>query len=48
MEFRSEFFNVLNRTNFAAPNSDRANPNFGRVTSAFPARVVQFALKLVF
>jgi hypothetical protein len=48
IEFRSEFFNLLNKTNFGLPNSDRANASFGRITSAFPARVIQFALKLVF
>ncbi len=48
IEFRSEFFNVLNKTNFATPNSDRASSSFGRITSTSPARVVQFALRLVF
>lgn len=46
VEFRSEFFNVLNKTNFLAPNSDVASSSFGRITSAFPARQIQFALKL--
>ena len=46
VEFRSELFNALNRTNFSAPNPDVANANFGRITSAFPARQIQFALKL--
>ncbi len=46
VEFRSEFFNVLNKTNFLAPNSDVASANFGRITSTFPARQIQFAVKL--
>jgi hypothetical protein len=48
IEFRSEFFNLLNKTNFGAPNSDRANSAFGRISSTFPARMIQFALKFSF
>lgn len=48
VEFRSEFFNLFNVTNFAAPNSNISSSSFGRVTSAFPARQIQFALKLYF
>ncbi|MBI1353192.1 MAG: TonB-dependent receptor plug domain-containing protein [Acidobacteria bacterium] len=46
VEFRTELFNALNRTNFTAPNSDAASSSFGRITSTFPARQIQFALKL--
>jgi len=48
LEFRSEFFNLLNRTNFGAPNSTRSSSAFGTIRSTYPARVVQFALKFVF
>ncbi len=48
VEFRSEFFNLFNQTNFAAPNSNVSSTAFGRVTAAFPARQIQFALKLYF
>ena len=48
IEFRSEFFNLLNKTNFGAPNSDRANSGFGRISSTFPARMIQLALKFSF
>ena len=48
VEFRSEFFNLLNHTNFRGPNPARDNSNFGVVTSAFPARQIQFALKLYY
>lgn len=48
LEFRSEFFNVLNRSNFLAPNSTSTSSSFGRITGTFPARQIQFALKLYF
>src|SRR5215475_13405648 len=58
LEFRMEAFNLFNHTNFTAPDSNASNirfdPNgnytgtFGKITSAFPARQIQFALKLIF
>jgi hypothetical protein len=48
LEFQAECFNVLNKTNFQAPNSNRSNSNFGTITSTFAARVMQFALRLQF
>ena len=53
-EFRVEFFNLFNRTQFAPPNStccSTNNANFGFVTSTAPGtnpRLIQFALKLLF
>jgi hypothetical protein len=48
LEFRSEAFNVMNQTNFQAPATDRASSTFGSITSTFPARQLQFAMKLIF
>ena len=48
IEFRSEFFNLLNHTNFGIPNNTRTSSAFGTIRSTFPARQVQFALKYVF
>jgi hypothetical protein len=48
VEFRAEFFNLLNRTNFRGANPDRSAAAFGRISSTFPARQIQFALKVVF
>jgi hypothetical protein len=54
MEFRVEFFNLLNRPQFAPPNTtccSTNNANFGVVTSSASGtnpRLVQFALKFLF
>jgi hypothetical protein len=56
IQFRAEFFNVLNHANFAPPFNNRSlfdaqgNPlgNAGEITSTqTPAREVQFALKVI-
>ena len=47
-ELRGDFFNVLNRTNFGVPNGDFGTANFGRITSAGTARVIQLGLKFWF
>ncbi len=48
LEFRTELFNVLNKTNFQAPNSTAGSSAFGTIRSTFPARVIQVAAKIVF
>lgn len=48
LQFRSEFFNALNHTNFTAPNSVRSSTAFGTVRGTFQPRQIQFALKLLF
>lgn len=47
--FRTEFFNLFNRTHFATPVRIVGTPNFGRsVSTALPARTIQFAIKYQF
>jgi hypothetical protein len=48
LQFRSEFYNLFNKTNFLQPEVNLASGNFGRVTNTFDPRFVQFALKLQF
>lgn len=48
LQFRSEFFNLLNKTNFRFTNPNRTAATFGQLTQSYPARQVQFALKLIF
>jgi hypothetical protein len=48
LQFRTEVFNALNKTNFQPATADAASSSFGVISSTFPARQVQFALKLLF
>ena len=50
-DFRTEAFNVLNQTNYAVPQSNvSSSSSFGVVAAAstFPARILQFAGKIIF
>ncbi|MGH9359934.1 MAG: hypothetical protein ACRD1O_12290, partial [Terriglobia bacterium] len=56
LQFRAEFFNILNRANFASPidnltvfdPSGNPIPGAGLITSTqTPSREIQFALKLI-
>jgi len=49
LQFRGEFYNALNHTQFADPDTNFTSPTFGVISStAVNARVGQLALKLVF
>ncbi len=48
-EFRLEVFNLMNRTNFGAPNGNRSSTAFGTITSlATTPRQVQLGVKINF
>jgi len=47
-QFRAEFFNFLNHTNFRLPDSDISSPTFNQILTALPPRLIQFALKFQF
>ncbi len=48
LEIRSEFFNVLNHTNFNNPTGSLSSQNFGVLLSAADPRILQFAMKVSF
>jgi hypothetical protein len=49
LNFRAEFFNLFNHSQFGAPIADINQPGFGSVTSTVNnPRLVQLALKLSF
>ncbi len=51
IEFRAEFFNFFNRTNFRAPTGNsvnRSNAAFGTITATYDPRIIQFGLKANF
>lgn len=48
IQFRTEFFNVFNHTNFGNPNTNLNSGTFGRITSAAIPREIQFGLKFLF
>jgi hypothetical protein len=47
-QFRAEAFNLFNHSNFTAPDGNISNTTFGRISSTYPQRQLQFALKVSF
>src|SRR5207249_10939998 len=45
LEFRSEFYNAFNHTNFMGPNVNINSPNFGIVTQTRDPRIIQLVMK---
>lgn len=48
VQFRTEFFNLTNEVNLAAPTYFVGNPNFGKIFSSRDARQIQFGLRVHF
>ena len=48
LQFRAEFFNLLNHPNFNLPDNFLGSPTFGVISSAREPRHIQFGLKLLF
>jgi hypothetical protein len=47
-EFRVEFFNIFNQAQFQLPTLTITDPSFGQITSTYPGRIIQLALRLTF
>jgi Carboxypeptidase regulatory-like domain/TonB-dependent Receptor Plug Domain/TonB dependent receptor len=47
LEVRVEAFNLLDRANFTAPNSNRSAAGFGTITSTYDPRQVQLGVKVL-
>jgi hypothetical protein len=47
-QFRTEFFNAFNHSNFDLPDIYWGSPSFGRIQSAQDPRRLQFGVKLIF
>jgi hypothetical protein len=45
--FGAEAFNIFNRKNFADPTTNFDNLNFGRISTAGPARLLQLNMKII-
>ncbi len=48
LEFRADFFNVLNHAEFRNPNLTITSSQFGQITSTYDGRIIQLALHLQF
>lgn len=48
VEFRTDIFNLFNRTEFVNPDGNFSDSTFGQVQEVLPPRLVQFALKFYF
>jgi outer membrane receptor protein involved in Fe transport len=47
-EFRLEAFNLLNRTNYRAPNGNRSAGGYGTITQTYDPRILQLGFKAMF
>ena len=48
LEFRAEFFNVFNKVNLTGVRTNIAGGGFGLASGSFPARDIQFGLRIEF
>jgi hypothetical protein len=48
LQFRGEFFNIWNHTNFGNVDANVGSGTFGQITSALNPRILEFALRLSF
>jgi hypothetical protein len=47
LQFRAEFFNIFNHTQFTGVNGEITSPRFGTVSNARAPRIGQLSIKLI-
>jgi hypothetical protein len=48
LTYRADFFNLMNHTNFTSVQATMSSGQFGQMTAAAPARVIQMTMRLDF
>jgi hypothetical protein len=48
LQFRTEYFNLLNHTNLGDPNLTQTSASFDRIGSDISPRIAQLSMKLEF
>ena len=48
LEFRAEFFNILNTAQFRDPSTSITSGTFGQISTTFDPRIIQFAMKFIY
>jgi hypothetical protein len=48
VEFRAEFFNVLNSVQFRDPSTSITSGTFGLISTTYDPRIIQFGLKVLY
>jgi hypothetical protein len=48
LQFRADFINAFNHTNFMGPDNNVSNATFGTISGAYPSRDIQLSMKLQF
>jgi hypothetical protein len=47
-QFRAEFFNLLNHTEFREPNTSISSGTFGQISQTYDPRIIQLSIRLAF
>jgi hypothetical protein len=48
LQYKSEFFNIMNHANWNAPSAGLTSGTYGQVTSFGSPRLIQMSLKFIF
>jgi hypothetical protein len=48
LEFRAEFFNILNSVQFKDPSTSITSGTFGQISTTYDPRIIQFGIKFIY